>query len=77
MAGVLVPIFVIAIIVGVWYYRRYRIHQNDDDRIAFTNAAYGGSNMAETSIDDAHDNNGFYPNKEVKQNGHHDHEDKH
>jgi len=72
VAGVLVPIFVIAIIAGVWYYRRYHIHRNDDDRVAFTNAAYSVPKMAETTIDDSHENNGFYPTKQEKHHKHHD-----
>lgn len=40
VAGVLVPLFVIAIVVGAYYYRRYRLHSQQADRIIFTNPAY-------------------------------------
>ena len=53
------------------------MHRNDDDRIAFTNAAYDVSNIAETRIDDTHNKNGSYPMKPAKLDEHHDHEDKH
>jgi len=75
VAGVLVPIFLIAIIAGVWYYRRYHIRRNDDDRVAFTNAAYGVSNMDEISMNDSHDSKGFHPEKHDKHDEHH--HDKH
>ena len=47
VAGVLVPIFVIAAIVGIWYYRKpiklwYYSRRANNDTITFTNDANGG-----------------------------------
>jgi hypothetical protein len=46
LAGILVPAFVIAIIGTIWYYRRYRLHKREEDRIALSDPTYGASNLA-------------------------------
>ncbi len=46
------PVFVVAAIIGAFYYRRYRFRYQAEDRIAFTNPTYGIPNMVETSLDE-------------------------
>ncbi len=57
LAGVLVPVFVIAIIGTIWYYRRYQLHKREEDRIQLSDPTYGASNLAVINLTEVNSTN--------------------